>query len=200
LALVPKDLDEEGFWCNYFFRVNTIKKAYGLSEVPQLKEGVSAPAPSVLRSSLSSSGSSVGKRDVDPAEVDFTYIAPTAPGEPNLVGLMALDEAESDSLSDSDDSLSLPFESLQPTETPLSPSPAPFIDLETAGTRYLTTVSKAQERDFVPSTKSSDLLALPEFFSDPKLTIRCDSSLPMLHLTRLVTNFVTEGAWTMNID
>ena len=62
-SLVPKDLDEETFWRSYFFRVNLLKRAYGVSEAPQLKEGVQMPEPQKMRSSLASSASSLNGRD-----------------------------------------------------------------------------------------------------------------------------------------
>lgn len=62
-SLVPKELDEETFWRSYFFRVNMLKRAYGVSELPQLKEGVEVPQSAKLRTSLANSSASLSARD-----------------------------------------------------------------------------------------------------------------------------------------
>lgn len=62
-GLVPKDLDEEAFWRSYFFRVNMLKRAFGVSELPQLKEGAKLPEPQKMRSSLANSSSSQATRE-----------------------------------------------------------------------------------------------------------------------------------------
>ena len=92
-ALVPNEIDEESFWRNYFFRVNLLKRAFNVSEKPQLKDGALLPKPSVLRSSLASSGSSVGHRDIsDPPAASASN--PSNSEEPNINGLLADSDAD----------------------------------------------------------------------------------------------------------
>lgn len=63
---MPKDLDEEAFWRSYFFRVNLLKRAFGVTELPQLKEGTKLPEPQKMRTSLANSSSSQATRESSP--------------------------------------------------------------------------------------------------------------------------------------
>lgn len=136
-SLVPNEIDENSFWRNYFFRVNLIKRAYNLSELPQLKEGAPALKPSVLRSSLNSSTSSLGQSDSNDLSNSSTSLPQPKFDEPNLTGLIP--PAESKNEKDE------PSGNLNNPHQEPSAAEHEFYDLEDTGTRT-----------FFYSVKSSD--------------------------------------------
>lgn len=131
---MPKEIDEDGFWRNYFFRVNLLKRAFNLSELPQWKEGAPTFKPNTLREMLSSSGSSIGK----PEPIEFSDAVPLSTplkeDEPNISALIdALDMLTSEN-----DALSLPggvelFNTAESQDTANDSTQNDFIDAEDSG-------------------------------------------------------------------
>jgi len=83
-SLVPKEIDEDGFWRNYFFRVNLLKRAFSLLEGPQCKEGASTLKSDALRQMLISSSGA----DEDIPVSRTPTPPPPKEDEPNISALL----------------------------------------------------------------------------------------------------------------
>ena len=136
-SLVPKEIDEDGFWRNYFFRVNLLKRAFNLPEYPQCKEGAPTTKPTHLRAMLSAAGSSLGQ----PEPLDFSdatpLSSPPSEDEPNINGLIDTSQtvtSDNDAVSLREDSA--PFNSNDAQQTPNDSTRRDSFDPEDTSTSH----------------------------------------------------------------
>lgn len=137
---MPKELDEEAFWRSYFFRVNMLKRAFGVSEAPALIDGAQLPEKQKMRSSLANSASSLGGRESVP-DLSSSTSSTALPG----IDEFNLSDGSDDSdglVGESDEetidprSLALDFDALD-ASPPDEPVSSGFYEIEKDGTYRL---------------------------------------------------------------